>query len=1097
VPGVLFSSDGCRRAAALAGGLLLGTTSVSAQLDPTLFLKRTTPRVLLLVDVAERMQRDAPIDPTQPDATSNYYDPFIYTRTGAAWEATIGVSAASTAVRYRRRYGFRADGSCPLGGSRCGLVYEDPGSGDRFGAGAVAVTTDRSASYASWEAPTRLAVARAALYYAVNQNRSVARFGLIKMRQTLPAMPVTAGNAGPVVVDDPAQAAPTDAPPDSNGRWRLSRPTVSGSNGTADPGSAVLVKADAAAANADVLTVLSKAPGDAPSGSLPPLVPAGNDDAAVVDAPVNNLLLDARAEAIRLVSGDDGCTTMVAVLVVGGGEGTTSGRPDTAATAASFLGVAGRRIPIYVLALAPPADDVAGLQAIASRSGGGYFEITSAHIEAALASPAWSASATGGPDGTVVVPEAVRAINTAIQAAFRTHQDLNTNSPSTSVPEAPVIPASEFQASAPVVGTVNLKGVVGARGDVPGPEPDAVLDRTGSPIPQRSNLMITTGFTLPGFDGMVRAFRVYAPVRDAMEPSGWRFQADGTKLWTARAPDPASRNLFTTLADGAMIPLTVSNAPLLAPLMNLSTADASTVIDFLRRQPIGAVLDSTPAILSPPSLGPPDDAYLAFAAAHRDRRAVIFVGTHRGVLEALDARTGMEVWGYVPMNLLPKLRALWTGQAIGATDFLMNASAKIADIRTGDGAWRTYLFVGQGAGGTFYQAIDVTLTGMGSSVPPTDDDVPRLLAYFSEPYRMPLKWSFPSLSEWDPAISNAQMPYGDLKATAREVVKTVGQTWSHPAIGQVAGDKSPHVAIVGSGFLPYSTQQQPNRGGVLAGTTLYLLAAEDGALLDSKDVGSDGVAETQDNCVSTNDCTRFKNALQSDPVGTGPSTTGSVTGAYIADLDGRIWRFDLTLDASSRPAFRPGSPAKVYEDPARQPFFSSMATVRVGGARQYLVAATGHDLLPGNGVSQQYRLLGVLDGGGSGTTTFEIDLARAEGSAGERVTAFPAVAGDIAFFTTTTLEPGACTLPRASLYAVTFAGGAAYDTNSDGRLDEDAGDSVLVSSIVGARATAPFTADRHLVFGVGRGVVMSGDPDDYNGGAGRSGVRILSWRQGR
>ena len=193
-----------------------------------------------------------------------------------------------------------------------------------------------------------------------------------------------------------------------------------------------------------------------------------------------------------------------------------------------------------------------------------------------------------------------------------------------------------------------------------------------------------------------------------------------------------------------MIAFTVANAPTLAPLMNLTGAtallDATDVINVVRAQPFGTILDSTPAIMNAPSLDPPpNDTYPAFAVANKDRRSIIWVGTNRGVFEALDARLGVEVWGYIPMNMLPKLRTLWDGQAVGSTDFMMDGSPKISDIRLADGTWKTYMFLSQGAGGTFYQTFDVTMANMAASVTPTDDTVQHVLSFFSSPMVVPLK----------------------------------------------------------------------------------------------------------------------------------------------------------------------------------------------------------------------------------------------------------------------------------------------------------------------------------------------------------------------
>jgi hypothetical protein len=1122
-------------ASAVVMAALLGhAATASAQIDPTLFLKRSQPNILLVVDTANRMERDAPTDNTDRTTslnTSSYYDPFIYSRTGAGYETTLNVSDANTgavgAGHYRRKYSA--------------LSYFSTSS-------TISVTGDKDTTYSAFEAPTRLAIARAALYQAVKQNQNVARFGLIRTRQLNPSV---ASQIGGVLNTAPSQSG-TNATDDVLGSWKIYRPTVGAANGSQNS-TGLLIQADSNTANADVLAILNRDVRQSDANNAHTLLPAGSDSGIVtVDAPVWNMLDDASSAATSLINADESngangqqCRNTVVILVVGGGEGNTAGKTgaDTETKAATFLtNWAGRHVPIYVVAIAPPASDRANLQNIASKSGGMYFEVTKDQITAALNSTMWSAATLNAkfpgslPDGTVEVPEAVRAINIAIQSAFENFADVNTATTAVwqagagvppiagdfklQIPQ--LIPTSEFQVTTPIIGTVNLQGAKDINGALLVPDPSTVKDRANNVIPQRSNLMLTAAFGLPGFDGRIRAYRVYKPVADATQPSGWKFQSDGTPLWLGCAPgttdtgpcaapamSPNQRNLYTTDATGAMIPFTTANVATLAPLMNLSAADATNVINVVRAQPLGTILDSTPAVMNAPSLDPPPDStYPAFAVAQKDRRTIVWVGTNRGIFEGIDARSGVEVWGYIPMNLLPKLRTLWDGQAVGSTDFMMDGSPKISDIRLADGTWRTYMFLSQGAGGTFYQTFDVTLDNMGASVSPTDDVITDVLNYFSVPTIVSLKWSFPSLQSWDPAFFSTLMPYGDLKVTASSVEKTVGQTWSDPAIGQVQASTSPYVMLAGSGYLAYSVQQQANRGGVVAGTTFYMFNAETGAVLDSKSVGSDGQYETQDNCTNAvnpggtpgNDCRYFKNALHSDPVATGPADSRFITKSYIGDLDGRLWRFDIQLDpVSLAPQFVPGAsnPTKLYDDALKQPIFASMATVNVGGTQQYIFTGTGSDLLPANNVSQQYRLLGILDNGSSGTKTFEYDLVKVDGNQGdEKVTTFPAVAGDIVFFTTTTFNLASpCTLPTASLYALTFIGGPAYDTNNDGKFNNS--DSVLVQSIAGTRATAPFIVDQHLVFGTAGKVQIFGDDADYNNGIGQAGVRILSWREVR
>src|SRR6266542_5449360 len=91
----------------LIGGVMLAAIPARAQLDPLTVMKTVAPNVVLVVDTANRMQRDAATDlstQTTATATSTYYDPFLYTKTGAAWETGLGITAANTASKYRRNY---------------------------------------------------------------------------------------------------------------------------------------------------------------------------------------------------------------------------------------------------------------------------------------------------------------------------------------------------------------------------------------------------------------------------------------------------------------------------------------------------------------------------------------------------------------------------------------------------------------------------------------------------------------------------------------------------------------------------------------------------------------------------------------------------------------------------------------------------------------------------------------------------------------------------------------------------------------------------------------------------------------------------------
>jgi hypothetical protein len=189
----------------------------------------------------------------------------------------------------------------------------------------------------------------------------------------------------------------------------------------------------------------------------------------------------------------------------------------------------------------------------------------------------------------------------------------------------------------------------------------------------------------------------------------------------------------------------------------------------------------------------------------------------------------------------------------------------------------------------------------------------------------------------------------------------------------------------------------------------------------------------------------------------------------------------------------------------KQPIYASSALLFIGTAETYMFFATGSDLLPttAGGGTGTFKLFGLKDNApGSGATTkFAIDLAATTNSGGlatgERPSTSPSVAGDIVFYTTTTETASTpCADFTGKLYAVTYAGGAAYDGNDNGKIDKNESQ---VAAVFAGRATAPFIVDQHLYLGTvgadGAKVEAFGDPQDFNNGVGQVGVRILSWRE--
>ena len=1072
------------------------SSTASAQLDPLLFIKRVPPTIIVVMDTSLRMLTDG---------NGNLYDPNFYkVSDDAAVMASFPSINTATTKTYRRVYNNFQNAASP-GKYTANSITATAAVWDP----ANALTSNNAADVAFLDA-TRYNIAKSGLSAAVTENGSSSfRWGLVKLRQNTPAWRTGANCDKPVLVSDAVQVLYKDTTPCSAsavlGNYAVYAPSVAASNyaqAAAPAGTTVVTPA--ANTSASIVSILGRGPNDSTA-----LIPAGIGGVGYEDRPLNYALVDAKAAAIAAMAADTAanrtCRNTVVVLITGGkdsGDAAYTAANNTATTATSFLSVTGggvtHRMPIVVVGVKPNAADVASLQTIATNSGGVYR-------------------------GATTASDVTAAVDYAVQLGFSRSVEFDAGT------------ASEFLPVSPIVGTVNLKNARDAAGAAL-PNTDINSNPGGLHLPQRSNMLLTGGFVLPGFDGALRAFRTYKPVADATKPTGWKFVNDGTRLWPdldgrpalagkARIPlDPNTRNIYTYIPDGtgggSLVAFTAANATALGTAMGTSSTTLS-LIAAVRAQNIGAIIGSTPAIMDAPSLDPPPDeqygrtdAPTTFAGIHKDRRSIIFVGANDGMMHAIDARTGYEVWAFIPYNLLPKLKTLSDGQAVDMFDYFVDSSPKVAEVKVG-GVWHSLLLFGQGPGGLFYQEFDVTEAGMG--VDPTLDDlgaVSSMLAKYDTPGEsIVFKWAFPNYNHFDTTYFNTftladgsaggkLRMYGDLKSDAPLAEKTVGFTWSDPAVGPLDAARDSTVVIMGSGYFPDIETLLPNRGASApkAGSALYLLDVDSGLLVgDTAGTTCPTIASgsgSGSGCVMVNDVAGNgrKNALQADPTAAGVSGAVAVSKAYLGDLDGRYWRFNFTPTGTIS--------VNLMVDTG-VPIYASSALLFVGSVDVYMFFATGSDILPTTttGGAGTFRLYGLKDTGTSATTKFAVDLATVSNTSGlatgERPSTAPSVAGDIVFYTTTTENATTpCADFSANLYGLTYAGGAAYDADGNGRIDNN---ETPIAKTMAGRATAPFIVDQHLYFGTagatGAKVEALGDPADFNNGVGQVGVRILSWRE--
>ncbi len=616
-------------------------TSASAQLDPLLFVKRVPPTVIIVFDTSVRMLEDG---------AGNYHDPNTYSvAADPVVSLALGLNALGS-TNYRRK--FKA------------LDFENvQDSATKFEALDLVPVPSNTAEYATFYNNTRLEIAKSGIDLAVSANAgSLFRWGLIKLRQTSAAWRASNNCDKPVrVTGNAALTGVSDSNPCNVGgllgRFGVYMPSIGSPNfqNETQYGGGARVVTPAANTAASVLTVVRRPINDAAG-----LIPAGAGSRGYEDRPISHALDDARDAGMAAMVADSAafraCRNTVIVLITSGRDDGDAGyrashNPESIATALKTVTAGGvtKRFPVHVVAIRPNAGDVSQLQNIASNSGGSYLNATSAN-------------------------QVAQAINYAVQHGFSRSTDFDAGT------------SSEYLPVSPVIGTVNLKNGRSKTGAAL-PNTDINANPGGQHLAQRSNMMLTSGFVLPSFDGVLRAFRVFRPEPDTTKPTGWKFTKDGTPLWPdldgrpwlagkARTPsDPTTRNIYTYIPSGSgsgtVVPFTLANEALLRPHMNDGLSSVADLISLVRSQPIGAVIGSTPAIMDAPSLDPPpdtdygySDSVSGFAKTYADRRSMIFFGGNDGMIHALDARTGYEVWAFIPYNLLPKLRALKDGQPI-------------------------------------------------------------------------------------------------------------------------------------------------------------------------------------------------------------------------------------------------------------------------------------------------------------------------------------------------------------------------------------------------------------------------------------------------
>jgi len=385
----------------------------------------------------------------------------------------------------------------------------------------------------------------------------------------------------------------------------------------------------------------------------------------------------------------------------------------------------------------------------------------------------------------------------------------------------------------------------------------------------------------------------------------------------------SGRLIATMRDDGVKIPFTWSSISSSATQSGYLTS--STILNYLRgdrsnEKPVGTLRQRGTALGDIVHSRP---YYVADTTY-----PTVFVGANDGMLHAFNAAAtlaaggGAERWAYVPSMLLAKMKNLSVDPYV--RDYFVDGQINIQTITTP--STKRILVGGLGGGGRGLYALDIT--GSAGLTAADEAAVASKILWEVAPTKV---------SYANPTTANAYV--------------NLGYTYGIPTIAKVAGVDA---VIIGNGYndgggsysnCTHGTPNYANCGGDYA-AYLYVINAATGQLIGKIKAGASGTAGSP-NGLST------PTAIDSD-------NDGSVDFVYAGDLNGTMWKFNISNADSS---LWPAASALYVTSPA-QPITAAPA-VTIGPSGGYMINfATGRMFTTADTTDSTtiYYAYGIWDG---------------------------------------------------------------------------------------------------------------------------------------
>ena len=135
-------------------------------------------------------------------------------------------------------------------------------------------------------------------------------------------------------------------------------------------------------------------------------------------------------------------------------------------------------------------------------------------------------------------------------------------------------------------------------------------------------------------------------------------------------------------------------------------ADEASAIGFRARDSaMGDIINSGPVYVGPPTSAIPDSDYQPFYTTNAARVPAVYVGSNDGMMHALRASDGFELFSYIPNLVSPDLNDLTNPGYLHQV--YVDTVPKVQEAKVGS-AWKTVLVGANGNGAQGIFALDVT-----------------------------------------------------------------------------------------------------------------------------------------------------------------------------------------------------------------------------------------------------------------------------------------------------------------------------------------------------------------------------------------------------